>query len=98
MRGGGSGAILEALPMPLGSTVALLIPPMLAGPGGIPLMGTFPLPASPAILAYEVAGAASTASSARMIFDEALDMMISTNARERSVADIDLGPPLRRRH
>jgi len=51
MRGCGSGAILEALPVPLGSTVTLFIPPAFAGPAGIPLMGTFPEPAPPAILA-----------------------------------------------
>jgi hypothetical protein len=45
MRGGGSGAILEALPMPLGSTVALFMPPAFPGPGGMPLIGTFPDPA-----------------------------------------------------
>lgn len=39
MRGGGRGADLDALPMPLGSTVTLFIPPTLAGPGGIPAIG-----------------------------------------------------------
>ena len=34
--------------MPLGSTVALFIPPASAGPRGIPLIGTFPVPAEPA--------------------------------------------------
>ena len=74
MRGGGSGAILEVLAMPLGSTITLFIPPGLAGPGGIPLIGMLPMPASPAILAYEAAGAASSTSSAPMIFVEFLDM------------------------
>src|ERR1700736_569542 len=74
MRGGGSGAILEALPMPLGSTVTLFIPPTFAGPGGIPLMGTFPEPAPPAILANEAAGAARRTRNARAIFTEVLDM------------------------
>jgi hypothetical protein len=74
MLGCGSGAILEALPMPLGSTVALFIPPTFAGPGGIPLMGTFPIPASPAILAYEAAGAARRTRHASAIFTEVLDM------------------------
>jgi hypothetical protein len=73
MRGGGSGAILEALPMPLGSTVTLLMPPTFAGPGGIPLIGTFPEPAAPAIRAYEAAGAARM-KSARTSFAEVLGM------------------------
>jgi hypothetical protein len=58
MRGGGNGGILDALPIPLGSTVTLFKPPGLAGPGGIPLIATFPVPASPAIRANEVVGAA----------------------------------------
>jgi hypothetical protein len=48
MCGCGSGAILEALPIPLGSTITLLMPPAFAGPGAIPLIGTFPEPAEPA--------------------------------------------------
>jgi hypothetical protein len=48
MSGRGGVAILAALPTPLGSTVALLIPPAFAGPRGIPLIGTFPTPAEPA--------------------------------------------------
>jgi hypothetical protein len=74
MRGGGSGATLAALAMPLGSTSTLFIPPTFAGPGGIPLIGTFPIPASPAVLAYEAAGAATATRSARAIFAEVLDM------------------------
>jgi hypothetical protein len=74
MRGGGIGAILLALAMPLGSTAALFIPPAFAGPGAIPLIGTFPIPASPADLANEGAGAARTARSASVIFAEVLDM------------------------
>src|SRR4051794_23626754 len=54
-----------ALPMPLGSTVALFIPTTFAGPGGIPLIGTFPIPASPAILANEAVGAARKIRSVR---------------------------------
>jgi hypothetical protein len=76
MRGGGSGGILEALPMPLGSTPTLFIPPALAGPGGIPLMGIFPVPASPACLAEEAAGVATTMSSMIKTFAEVSDMMI----------------------
>jgi hypothetical protein len=74
MRGGGSGAILAALPMPLGSTVTLFIPPAFAGPGAIPLIGTFPIPGSPAILANEAAGAARKTRSAKAIFTGALDI------------------------
>ena len=48
MSGRGSVAILAVLPMPLGSTVELFIPPAFAGPRGIPLIGTFPTPAEPA--------------------------------------------------
>ena len=48
MWGGGSGAILKALPTPLGSTATLFIPPAFAGPRAIPLIGTFPVPAEPA--------------------------------------------------
>ena len=48
MCGCGSVAILAALPMPLGSTAVLFIPPAFAGPRGMPLIGTFPVPAEPA--------------------------------------------------
>ena len=48
MFGCGSGAILEALPTPLGSTAALFIPPAFAGPRAIPLIGTFPIAPEPA--------------------------------------------------
>jgi hypothetical protein len=48
---------------------------MLAGPEGMPLMGTLPPPAPPAIRANEAAGAAIR-TSARAIFAEVLDMTI----------------------
>jgi hypothetical protein len=48
MCGCGSLASLVALPVPLGSTAALFIPPAFAGPRGMPLIGTFPVPAEPA--------------------------------------------------
>ena len=48
MFGCGSGAILEALPTPLGSTAELFIPPAFAGPRAIPLIGTFPIAPEPA--------------------------------------------------
>src|SRR6202040_2528443 len=48
MFGCGSGAILEALPTPLGSTATLFIPPAFAGPRPIPLIGTFPIAPEPA--------------------------------------------------
>jgi len=57
MRGGGIGATLLALAMPLGSTEALFIPPTLAGPAEIPLIGHVPMPASPRLLANEAAAA-----------------------------------------
>src|SRR5882724_9376936 len=74
MCGGGNGAILEALPIPLGSASALFSPPTFAGPGGMPLIGRFPAPASPAIRANEAAGAERKMKNARAIFTEALDM------------------------
>jgi hypothetical protein len=78
MRGGGSGAILEAFPIPLGSTPALLMPPAFAGPGAIPLIGTFPEPAPPGvrppICAKEAAGA-STSRTAKAIFIEVFDIV-----------------------
>jgi hypothetical protein len=74
MGGGGTGATFWAFSIPLGSTVALFIPPTFAGPGGIPLMGTFPIPPSPAIRANEAVGAARKTSNARATFAEVLDM------------------------
>jgi hypothetical protein len=74
MGGGGIRAALLALPMPLGSTVALFIPPAFAGPCEMPLIGTFPIPASPAALAKEAAGAATKTRSASATFTEVLDM------------------------
>jgi hypothetical protein len=75
MRGGGMGAILEALPIPLGSTVTLFIPPALAGPGAMPLIGTFPDPASPAIRANEAAGAETRSRKTSAIFVDVFDTM-----------------------
>lgn len=95
MRGGGSGGILDALPIPLGSTVTLFKPPGLAGPGGIPLIGTFPVPASPAIRANEVVGAAMS-SNAKVIFIGMFDMM-SPLTRSLDV-QTDLGRPIHSRH
>ena len=95
MRGGGSGAILEALAMPLGSTNTLFIPPGLAGPGGIPLIGMFPIPASPANLAYETAGAANSTSSAPIIVIEVFDID-ETPMPEN--AGCDLGPTASEHH
>jgi hypothetical protein len=74
MRGGGIGATLLALPMPLGSTVALFIPPAFAGPGAIPLIGTFPIPASPAALANDAAGAAKARRRTTAVVFTQLDM------------------------
>jgi hypothetical protein len=82
MRGGGGAATLAALPTPLGSTVTLFIPPAFAGPGAIPLMGTFPTAAEPALranCAYEAAGAAAkTARIAIANFVEVFDMATLT--------------------
>jgi len=78
MRGGGGAATLAALLTPLGSTITLFIPPAFAGPGAIPLSGTFPAAAEPALranCAYEAAGAAATtARIATAIFVEVFDM------------------------
>ena len=61
--------------MPLGSTVALFIPPTFAGPCGTPLTGTFPIPATPAVLANEAPGVARKTMNARALIAEVLDMM-----------------------
>jgi hypothetical protein len=74
MWGGGNEGSLDALPMPLGSTLMLFMPPTLAGPCGIPLTGTFPDPASPAIRAKEADGAL-TRRSARATLAEIFDMV-----------------------
>ena len=78
MRGGGGAATLEALPTPLGSTTTLFIPPAFAGPRPMPLIGTFPAAAEPALRpnrAYEAAGAAvRTARTAITIFVEVFGM------------------------
>jgi hypothetical protein len=66
--------IFEAFPIPLGSTATLFIPPAFPGPGGIPLIGTFPDPAPPAILAWDTAGAARTTAIAKAIFAKLLDI------------------------
>src|SRR3979411_2997265 len=84
MCGCGSGAILEALPTPLGSTATLFIPPAFAGPRAIPLIGTFPVAAEPACpppcppRANEAAGGVKTMNNAIATFTEVLDMGSST--------------------
>jgi hypothetical protein len=75
MCGSGSGAILAALPIPLGSTFTLFMPPALAGPGWIPLIGKFPAPGPPAIRANEAAGGAKASVYAIASFAEVLDMV-----------------------
>jgi hypothetical protein len=60
MLGDGGGRILAALPMPLGSLIELLTPPMLPGPCGIPLT-----PASPAPCARDLIGAIKLATNAK---------------------------------
>jgi hypothetical protein len=42
---------LEAFSMPIGSASAMFNQPGFAGPNGIPRIGKFPAPASPAIIA-----------------------------------------------
>src|SRR6266404_1735270 len=88
MCGCGSGAILEALPTPLGSTATLFIPPAFAGPRAIPLIGTFPIAPEPAGRANppiapkppcpppanEAAGAVRIMSNAIATFTDVLDM------------------------
>jgi hypothetical protein len=74
MCGCGSGAILDALPIPLGSTVTLFMPPAFAGPGAIPLIGTFPEPTWPTVRANEAAGVARTSRDTKAIFAEVFDM------------------------
>jgi len=92
MCGCGSGAILAALPIPLGSTLILFMPPTLAGPGGMPLIGTFPAPASPAIRANEAAGGAKASSNAIAILAEVLDMAKLHGCLTRtSVDEADVG-------
>jgi hypothetical protein len=92
MCGPGSGATLEALPMPLGSTITLFIPPAFAGPGAIPLIGTFPDPAPPADLANEAAGAAKKIKSAMAIFVEVLDMTsLHCSTRAFFVTEVEVG-------
>src|ERR1700682_5127421 len=88
MLGWGCAPILEALPTPLGSTVALFNPPAFAGPRGMPLIGTFPVPAEPARRANppcpppcppppranEAAGGVKTMDNATAIFIALLDI------------------------
>jgi hypothetical protein len=61
----GGGAILAALPMPLGSLTELLRPPALPGPRGMPLT-----PASPAPCANDGVGAARQPTNAKAKIDD----------------------------
>jgi hypothetical protein len=99
MRGGGGAAILEAFPIPLGSTVTLFIPPAFAGPGAMPLMGTFPMPAPPADRANEAAGVARTRKNAKVIFAEVFDKAkLHSGSLERRMREADVGSPIRPHH
>jgi len=95
MRGGGGAATLEAFPIPLGSTATLFIPPAFAGPGAIPLIGTFPAAAEPAFrpnCAYEAAGVAKTTKNAKAIFTEVFGMgELHYGSLERRMREADVG-------
>jgi hypothetical protein len=95
MRGGGSGATLEALPTPLGSTTTLFIPPAFAGPGAIPLIGTFPVAAEPALranCANEAAEVAKTTKNANAIFTVVFGMgKLHYDSRGRRMREADVG-------
>ena len=102
MRGGGSGATLEALPTPLGSTITLFIPPAFAGPGATPLIGTLPDPAAPAVraaCANEAAGAARDSNNTKAIFAGVLDMTkLHCLTRAFGITEADLGLSSRGHH
>jgi hypothetical protein len=103
MLGWGCGPILEALPKPLGSTVALFNPPAFAGPRGIPLIGTFPVPAEPAARANppcppcppranEAAGGVRTMDNAIAIFSALLDIRkLPYDSLEQRSREADVG-------
>jgi hypothetical protein len=99
MRGGGGAAILEAFPIPLGSTVTLFIPPAFAGPCVIPLMGTFPIPGPPAARAHEAAGVAKTSNDAKAIFAGVFDKAkLHFGSLERRMREGHVGSPIRPHH
>jgi len=83
MCGVGSGDIFEAFSMPLGSARTLFNPPGFAGPSGIPLIGKFPAPASPAIIANDAVGAARRTKHVGAIVAEVVDMKMLQYWRER---------------
>jgi hypothetical protein len=105
MCGCGSPADLEALTTPLGSTVALFIPPTLPGPRGIPLIGTFPVPAEPAARANpcenppppcppranEAAGGARTIDNTKAIFNARSDIAKLFSDSLRGSRERDVG-------
>src|SRR3979490_140834 len=99
MRGGGSGATLEALPTPLGSTITLFMPPAFAGPGAIPLIGTFPVAAAPALRANEAAGSARITNNAKVAFTGMFCMAnLHFDFTGRRRRQVDLGSPMCGRH
>ena len=80
---GGSGAILGSFPTPLASTARLSVPPLSAGPRGIPPIGTFPVAAKPApranatespCRANEAPGQAMTTNDANVTLGAVFDM------------------------
>jgi hypothetical protein len=54
----------------------LFNPPGFAGPSGIPLIGRFPAPASPAIIANDAVGAARRTKHAKATVAGMLDMKV----------------------
>jgi hypothetical protein len=60
----------------------LLSPPTLAGPGGMPLIGTLPASVAPAIRAFESAGVPRR-SNANAIFAFVFDMIRGSVVRSR---------------
>ncbi len=94
MRGGGSGAALEALPTPLGSTATLFNPPAFAGPRAIPLIGKFPIAAEAlrANCANEAAEVAKTTKNAKAIFTEVFGMgRLHNHSPGRRMREADVG-------
>jgi hypothetical protein len=76
IRGGGSGATLDAFPIPLGSTDIFSNAPRVAafGRAAPPNPPECPIPAAPPPFANEAAGVAKTMNNAIATFTEVFDM------------------------